>query len=111
MSKAVANPLRGEVEFVLGDETFILRPTFEALVRVEQKLGGLFSIVDRATNGQVTLDDIVTVIWSCAQAGGSPLDREAIGQLIAENGVAQATSAFRTVLTVALAGPDAAKAD
>lgn len=111
MSNVKANPMRGEVELKLGEKAFLLRPTFEALVRIEQELGSLFSIVERATTGNVTLKDIVTVIWSCAEAGGSDLEREEFGRLIAESGVAQATSAFRSILTIALAGPDAASAD
>ena len=107
MSDARVNPLRGEVELTLGEQVFLLRPTFEALVSIEQELGSLFSVVERATKGSVTLNDIVAVIWSCAQAGGSELKREEFGRLIVQNGVAQATTAFRSVLTIALAGPDA----
>lgn len=33
-----ANPIRGEVALRLGTETIVLKPTFDAMVRLEQRL-------------------------------------------------------------------------
>lgn len=110
MSDAFANPIRGEVSLSLGERKFRLRPTFEALVRIEQEVGSLFAVVERTTSFQVTLKDVVTVLWSCAVAGGADVEMSEMGELIAENGISAATPAFRAILTSALAGPNSEKA-
>ncbi len=51
MSGTTANPARGEAAILVGGETVVLRPSFEALVAAEGELGALFALVERAASG------------------------------------------------------------
>lgn len=104
--KPFANPARGEVLLELGAESFLLRPSFEALVEIEEQAGSLFAIVERAGAGEVTLKDVMSVIHACARAGGADVTRERLGALIAEHGLTRASAAFARVLGHALKGPE-----
>lgn len=104
MSKPFANPARGEVALSLGAHDFVLRPTFEALMQIEEELGSVFALIERVSENQVRLSDIVCVVWLCAVAGGADLGREDMGRLIVKDGMTKVTPAFRAVLLMALAG-------
>ena len=56
-----ANPHRGEASFVVGGETLLLRPSFQALVAAEEELGPLFALVERAADGKLSLREIVAL--------------------------------------------------
>lgn len=52
---ASANPHRGEVGLLLDGVAHVLRPTFAALVAAEEELGPLFTLVERASGGELKL--------------------------------------------------------
>ena len=60
-----ANPLRGEVALVLGEEALLLRPSFSALVAAEAELGSLFRLLERAGEGDTRLADMAGLFWHC----------------------------------------------
>jgi len=107
--------VKTDIVLTLGQHEFTLRPTFERMNAIEEELGSAFSIVDRATQGQVTVNDVVTVLWHCIQQWHVRSEafvkyKDAFGELIMEHGVATATPAFRALLTAVLAGPNAGEA-
>lgn len=99
-----ANPHRGETTLELAGERYVLRPSFEALVAIEQERGSLLAMIERASAGTLMLDDIVTVLWCCLRAGGTSLDKTTTGRLLVDAGIATVTPVFRDVLTLALTG-------
>lgn len=99
-----ANPYRGEISLELAGQRHVLRPSFEALVAIEQERGSLLAMIERASAGTLMLDDIVTVLWACMRAGGSDYDKAMVGRRVVETGIAAATPAFRDLLTMALTG-------
>ena len=99
----VANPLRGEAEFTVGGETVRLRPSFENLVAAEAEIGSLFALVERASDGRITLAEITALLWHCAK-DDARLSREAFGKAVLECGLVAATRPVRAILAQVLQG-------
>jgi tail tube GTA-gp10-like protein len=99
-----ANPARGEASLRVGGEAILLRPSFAALVAAEAELGPLFALVERAAEGRLTLSEMTALFFHCADGRGEGCTRERIGQAIAEQGLAKATPALKTLLTQILQG-------
>ncbi len=98
-----ANPLRGESEFVVAGETCLLRPSFEALVAAEEELGSLFALVERASEGCLTIAEITALLWHCMPSDGRPA-RETVGAAVVEGGMVAATKPIRSILSQVLQG-------
>jgi hypothetical protein len=96
-----ANPLRGEAAIVVDGETLTLRPSFEALVAAEEELGPLFTLVERAADGRLSLNEIAALFWHCASGLAA---RERIGQALVEQGLAKTAPVLRTLLGQILQG-------
>ncbi|MFB0872550.1 MULTISPECIES: gene transfer agent family protein [unclassified Sphingobium] len=103
MSGVVANPVRGEAALELGGETLRLRPSFAALVAAEQELGPLFDLVERATDGKLSLGDLVALFWHCL-VDREAMTREALGEAVVAVGLAKVTPALKAMLQQILAG-------
>ncbi len=99
-----ANEARGEATLVVGGETLVLRPSFEALVAAEEELGPLFALVERAAGGGLKLGEMAALFWHCAAARPEGLTRERIGAAVAEQGLARATPVLRVLLGQILQG-------
>ena len=96
-----ANPVRGEAVMVLGDERLVLRPTFAALVAAEAELGPLFALCERAGAGQLTLAEMVGLLWHCLAERG---DRAEFADAVVAGGLAHTAPALRVLLGQILAG-------
>lgn len=92
----VANPLRGEVELVLGDETLVLRPSFAALVSAEEEVGSLFSLVERVAGGEARLKELAALFWHCLD--GKKGGRAAFEDRLIAEGLARLLPVYRTLL-------------
>ena len=99
-----ANPARGEAALVVGGETLVLRPSFEALVAAEEELGPLFALVERAAAGGLRVAEIAGLFWHCAHGRPERLTRERIGEAIAEQGLAGVTPVLKLLLGQILQG-------
>lgn len=96
-----ANPVRGEASILVGGETIVLRPSFEALVAAEQELGPLFALVERAAEGRLSLAEMAGLFWHCA---GGAVARERLGAAVVDGGLAKATPMLRVLLQQILLG-------
>ena len=96
------NPARGEAAILVNGERLVLRPSFAALVAAEAELGPLFALVERAADGRLALGEMVTLFWHCL-VDPKPA-REALGEAVAAQGLAQATPVLRVLLGQILAG-------
>lgn len=96
-----ANPARGEAAIVIGGETLVLRPSFEALVAAEEELGPLFALVERAAEGGLRMAEMAALFWHCS---GRRVARERIGAAIAETGLARMTPVLKLLLVQILQG-------
>lgn len=98
-----ANPLRGEASLGLGGKSFVLRPSFEALVAAEEELGPLFALVERAGEGQLRLAEMAALFWHCLDSRDG-LTREQVGEAVLAQGLAQSSKPLRTLLGQILQG-------
>ncbi len=98
-----ANTQRGEATFELGERTLVLRPSFENLVAVEEEIGSLFALVERASDGALTLSEVSALIWHCIEAEPCP-SREEVGQSVLKQGLISTTQPVRAILSQVLQG-------
>ena len=97
------NSARGEAALEVAGEALRLRPSFAALVAAEEELGPLFALVERATDGKLTLAELVGLFWHC-QVERQGLSREALGEALLAAGLARATPVLKAILQQILAG-------
>ena len=101
---SAANSARGEASFNVGAAEILLRPSFAALVAAEAELGPLFSLVERAADGRLTLGEIASLFFHCAVGLPDGVTEDRIGQAIVERGLTKATPVLRVLLTQILQG-------
>lgn len=102
-----ANANRGEHSLTLGRKTYVLRPSYAAIVTIEDQLGRSAVELLRACNGMaLAYEDMGVIAAELIRAGADPKDEhtrnvsaERIGELIFEEG----TAGVYVALTVALA--------
>ncbi|WP_439816226.1 gene transfer agent family protein [Zavarzinia sp. CC-PAN008] len=103
----MANPHRGEVDLVIGPHHLTLRPTFEALVEIEERAGtGLIPLTRRFLSRDFGLKDALAVIGPAAKAGGRVPDD--LGPALVAHGLVGLGPALAGFLVRAVAGPDPA---
>lgn len=98
-----ANPQRGEAQLEVQGTTHLLRPSFENLVAAEAEIGSLFALVDRASEGRITLSEITALLWNCIDGDAKPA-RDAVGQAVLSMGLVAATKPVRAILAEVLQG-------
>nr|WP_298924919.1 gene transfer agent family protein [uncultured Erythrobacter sp.] len=98
-----ANIIRGEAEISIAGTVYILRPSFENLVAAEDDLGSLFALVERASNGALTLAEITALLWHCLP-DSTKTSRESVGQAVLVMGLIEAAKPVRTILAQVLQG-------
>jgi len=98
-----ANAQRGEAELPINGQTLVLRPSFENLVAAEEEVGSLFSLVERASEGAITLTEIAALLWNCIAAEQRP-SREEVGNAVLAMGMVEATKPVRIILAQVLQG-------
>jgi len=103
----MVNRLRGESEITLGGATYRLRPTFAAIMEIEDRLGGVVPLAVRASRGEFGLKDLAVIVWATLNAvEGQKLELAVVGDLILARGIAETTPIVRDVLTQVLGGSD-----
>lgn len=112
MSGAVGgvNPERGELELVLGDTSYRLRPTFAANNAIERKTEcSLLQLAHKAGAYALTLAELGTIAAEWIKAGAEDeltqrVSAERIAELIYEHGIAGVTARLAIGLVEAITG-------
>lgn len=110
MTDKTANPERGEIEIELvtlsGDrQTFILRPTWEAMVEIETRTGmGMIAMANKLSSFQFGFIEAVAIITAGLKAGGDPAKIEMVGPMIFKTGLTKLISPLQEFVTNALTG-------
>lgn len=109
----MANKFKGELEVSLGGKKLTLRPTFEALVEIEDKAGvGLSSILRNFSKAEWTLKQVAAVIYGGlshlkdSRSGLHTYPFEVVGELIVAHGMKDYLQPAVMLLSKAVA-PDA----
>jgi len=97
------NAMRGETSLTVAGTIHLLRPSFESLVAAEEEIGPLFALVERASEGSLTLKEMGALVWHCIPGDKRPT-REEIGDALLEMGLVAATKPVRTILSQVLQG-------
>ena len=100
-----ANAVRGEATLVVAGRERTLRPTFGALVAAEEELGPLFALVERASAGQLKLNEIAVLFWHCL-AERDLIARDEVGEAVTQGGLAAAAKPLRALLVQILQGQE-----
>ena len=98
-----ANALRGEALLTIAGTPRLLRPSFTALIAVEEELGPLFALVERAGAGQLRLSEMAALFWYCL-TDRQALTREMVGDAVAAQGLAACAAPLRALLGQILQG-------
>jgi hypothetical protein len=98
----MSNPHRGETSLSVAGVERLLRPSFTALVAVEEELGPLFALVERAGSGQLRLAEMAALFWHCLADRG--LTREEVGEAVIAQGLAACAKPLRALLGQILQG-------
>jgi len=113
-----ANPFRGEVDIELEGQTFILRPSYAAIIEAEKATGkSLIKLATAAGDGELSLTDTAIVIAEMIKASGkasgdlmqSGVNALRIGELIQEYGLMQ--TQLRLVIALSNAATGGCKSD
>lgn len=107
-----ANPTRGEHELTLAGVTYRLRPSFTAIVAIEQKTGETtLALVRRGNTMQIPLADLGIIAAELIREGADPKDQmtrsvnaERIEELIFEEGLQRVTPRLTLCLLDAATG-------
>jgi len=104
MSEVTANPIRGEVTVNLpGHGEYLLRPTFDALVQIEQELGEKILILAMSLNG---LREAAVIVHRCGIAAGGKLPFNQVKELVMRAGLIALLPHLRAMLQLALTPAD-----
>jgi len=83
----MANLARGEVTLRLGDETYVLCPTFGAVCEIEDTVGySLYVIGRRLESAEITARDLVAFAHACITGAGYSVEDDRLGAMIVESG-------------------------
>lgn len=98
-----ANPVRGEASIEIEGGQHVLRPSFAALVSAEEEFGSLFAMVERASEGELTISEITGLLWHCMPTDARP-DRAVLGEAVLALGIVDAAKPVRTIFSQVLKG-------
>ena len=100
-----ANRLRGEVALTLGGCPHVLRPSFAAIVAIEERLGGMIGLAFKASKGELGVREMAVLIFETWEKGriGAPSEGE-IGEMILDEGLASVAPAVSALLAAVLTG-------
>ncbi|WP_448208484.1 gene transfer agent family protein [Azospirillum sp. sgz302134] len=100
-----ANPHRGEVALVLGGTSYALRPSYEAIVEWEERLGrGTTEILMRIGASVFRVHELAAIVGAAARAGGATLTDADAGRLIVADGQVDVIPVVARLLKHALTG-------
>lgn len=98
----MANPQRGEVQLKAGDDTYVLRLTFNGICELEQVLDMPSSEIDQLVRNPATVRSAQwrAILWACLRDKHADVDLEGAGAIIDAVGVENAVKAIYDALRV-----------
>ncbi|VAW03656.1 hypothetical protein MNBD_ALPHA01-2096 [hydrothermal vent metagenome] len=92
---------KNSVMISLGGAEYRLKPTFQAIMDIEERLGGIIGLAVRAADGDFGLKEMTVIIWATME---DRINFEQVGKLILSEGIAKASPVVRDLLTLCLVG-------
>ncbi len=78
-----------------------LRPTFQAIMDIEERLGGIVGLAVKAADGDFGLKEMTVIIWATME---ERQNFEQLGQFILQAGIVRVSPVVRDLLTLCLVG-------
>lgn len=103
------NPYRGEVLVPLGERKVVLRPTFDAICRMEKATGmGVMVVAQKLCDNSLTLGEMALMIEQCQLPGSEPyFGLEVIGQALVAGGITKTIPVLVQMMEYILSGSHA----
>lgn len=92
---------KNSVSISFGDSEFRLKPTFQAIMDIEERLGGIIGLAVKAADGEFGLKEMTVIIWATME---DRINFEQVGKMILSEGIAKASPVVRDLLTLCLVG-------
>lgn len=103
----MTNPLRGEVQIQLGEESYKARLTIDALVRIETELDqGILKLAARISQADIRISELIVVLRAALRGGGNDLSDKDIGNIISKIGIVGASTEVAKLLATTLSDPE-----
>ena len=94
------NKYAGEIKASLGGQERVFKLTFERLTYLEDALGlGVMDISRKITSQTFTTNLIVEVLYQGLLGAGGKFEKNAIGKMVIENGLAQSAGIASNLLS------------
>lgn len=100
------NSYRGEISVKLKDQYYILKLTFDQLVKLEQEVNkGILKIAKDFSEGNYGIHDIAALLWfSLSEEGRQIYTIASLGNLVLESGLSTYASHCIDLLSLTLEG-------
>lgn len=101
----MVNAMRGEVAILLRNKSYTMRPTFEALGKIEHdtKLG-IIALARQLHEGSISLHSMAVIITYCINAVEKAVTLESVGEALVEQGISTAIKPVSELLAGVLGG-------
>lgn len=107
----MANAMRGEVSHVIDGAVWIFRPSFRAIMEIEDSLGAVLPLAQKLATGAFGLREVAVILWATVvdEPGAARRDLEGVGEAVIRAGLAELAAVVRDLLTQILTGAGSGK--
>ncbi len=104
------DPKRGDIEIELVTEAdqrrgFVLRPSFEAIVEIEEQTGrSIFALARRIARAELGHQEVACVVGAGLKATGETVSYDTVGEMILRTGLADVLPPVGEFLAKVLGG-------
>ena len=104
----MTNPLKGEIEIILGEETYKCRLTIDSLVKIENELdASIIELTSFIAEGKVRLKYLLVILKYALRGGGNDFQDNKIKEIITGAGLVKSAVAVANLLAQTLTDPEA----
>jgi hypothetical protein len=99
----MTNPLKGQIEITLGDNTYKARLTVDAIITIETAVGcGIIKLAQKMAEADIRITDLIAVLHAALRGGGNDLQEKDISKIIQDVGIVEATRCVAELVTQSL---------
>ena len=97
----MTNPLKGETQITLGDETYNVRLTIDSLIKIEEEIGmGIIKFVQMLSQDMdIPLSSQISILYHSLRGGGNDISVNDIKKIIASAGILDTTKEILNLVT------------
>ena len=104
----MTNPLRGQFEIELGDETYKTRLTIDACIKLEAEIGmSLLKLTQKISDSDIRIEEVISILTHALRGGGNDVENKDVKKIVQSVGLTQGIMAVANILTATLTDPDA----